>query len=445
MRASSTRGPALAALLILAGSPAACEDARLTAIQSGTPVYAAANAPQHAGAPYVLLISIDGYRYDYNALYGPANLTRFATEGVQARSLIPGFPSDTFPNHYSIVTGMFPATHGIVANSFFDPDREAIYRLGDAATVTDGTWYGGVPIWSAAESAGMVTASYFWVGSEAEIAGRRPTYVAAYDSSVPHRDRIAQVLEWLSYPVEYRPHFVTLYFSSVDTAGHDRGPESEQVRQAVMDIDEDLGTLFESLGRVQPPVDVFVVSDHGMVALEPDKVIDIDAHASLAGLRAVNLGSKMFLYGDDRGRIETAYTELVDGAEHFRVFRAGETPEAWHANNPRFGDLIVAADAPYTLVRQNTDLEFPSGAHGYDPYLFPEVRGIFYARGPDLVETTVIPSFSNVHIYPLIMSLLGLELPEDIDGRTEVLQGVSDTDPLTVADANARLIPARSR
>jgi predicted AlkP superfamily pyrophosphatase or phosphodiesterase len=402
------------------------------ATQSEPPVYARSNAPRHADAPYVLLVSIDGYRYDYNALYGPENLTRFAAEGVQARSLIPGFPSDTFPNHYSIVTGMFPGTHGIVANSFFDPEREAVYRLGDAATVTDGTWYGGVPIWSAAERADMVTASYFWVGSEAEIADERPTYVETYDASVPHRDRIAQVLEWLSYPAEYRPHFITLYFSSVDSAGHDWGPESEQVRQAVLDIDEDLGSLFDGLEEVSPPVDVFIVSDHGMVSLEPDKVIDIDAHANLAGLRALNLGSKIFLYGDDPGRIETAYAELSDGAEHFRVFRAGETPRAWHANNPRFGDLIIAADAPYTLVRASTDLEFPGGAHGYDPYLFPEVRGIFYARGPDLANIAVIPSFSNVHVYPLIMSLLGLEVPADIDGRPEVLQGVSETGAPTV-------------
>lgn len=429
MRASSTRGLALPGLLILAACLAGCEDAGLNAIQSETPAYAAANAPQHAGAPYVLLISIDGYRYDYNALYGPENLNRFASEGVQARSLIPGFPSDTFPNHYSIVTGMFPGTHGIVANSFFDPDREAMYRLGDAATVTDGTWYGGVPIWSAAERAGMVTASYFWVGSEAEIAGERPTYVETYDASVPHSDRITQVLEWLSWPVAYRPHFITLYFSSVDTAGHGWGPESDQVRQAVLDVDEDLGTLFEGLEEISPPVDVVIVSDHGMVALEPDTVIDIDAYANLAGLRAVNLGSKMYLYGTDNERIEEVYAELRDGADHFRVYRREETPRAWHAGNPRFGDLIVAADAPYALVRANTDLEFPAGAHGYDPYLFPEVRGVFFARGPDLVGNAVIPSFGNVHIYPLIMDLLGLEIPEDIDGRLEVLRGISETDP----------------
>lgn len=422
MRASSTRrGIGLAALLLLVFALAGCQSQDVGATQSDAPAYARANAPQFADAPYVLLISIDGYRYDYNALYGPENLNRFAEEGVQARSLIPDFPSDTFPNHYSIITGMFPGTHGIVANSFFDPGRDAVYRLGDAATVTDGTWYGGVPIWSAAERAGMVTASYFWIGSEAEIAGYRPSYAETYDASVPHRDRIAQVLEWLSYPIGYRPHFITLYFSSVDTAGHDQGPESEEVRRAVLDLDEDLGMLFAGLDEVSPPPDVLVVSDHGMVALEPDKVIDIDAHADLSGFRAVNLGSKVFLYGEDSERIEEAYSELSDGAEHFRVFRAGLTPDAWHANDPRFGDLILAADAPYALVRANTNLEMPAGAHGYDPYLFPEVRGIFYARGPDLVDNAIIPSFSNVHVYPLIMSLLGLELPEGIDGKAEVL------------------------
>jgi len=402
---------------------AACQEPDLGAAQSD---YARANAPAQAGAPYVLLISIDGYRHDYNALYQPENLTRFAAEGVGAPSLIPSYPSDTFPNHYGIVTGMFPGNHGIVANSFFDPERDALYRLGDAATVTDGAWYGGIPLWSLAERAGMVAASYFWVGSEAEIAGARPSYYERYSDFVPHADRIEQVLEWLSWPVEYRPHFVALYFSSVDTAGHRGGPVSDQVRQAVLALDRDLGTLFAGLESIEPAVNVFVVSDHGMVALEPDKVIDIDARADLGGLRLVNMGSKIFLYGDNGERIRQAYADLKANESNYRVFSAGETPAAWHAGNPRFGDIIVAADAPYTLVRASTALDFPAGSHGYDPYLYPEARGVFYARGPDLRSATTIPSFGNVHIYPLIAELLGLEAPEDIDGRLEVLEEILD-------------------
>ena len=411
-------------LLTLALILAGCQDPEATATQAEEVSYARANSPEHAGAPYVLLISIDGYRYDYNALYAPENLTRFALEGVEARSLIPGYPSDTFPNHYGIVTGMFPGTHGIVANNFFDPSRAARYSLNDPATVTDGTWYSGTPLWTAAELEGMITASYFWAGSEAEIGGVRPTYYEVYSSSVPHADRIRQVLDWLSYPQEYRPHFITLYFSSVDTAGHDAGPDSDRVREAVLGLDRDLGTLFDGLEAIDPPVNVFIVSDHGMVALEPDKVIDIDAKADLGGLRLVNLGSKVFLYSDDPERTERVYAQLKAGEANYRVFRNGETPDAWHAGNPRFGDVIVAADAPYTLVRANTEQEFPAGTHGYDPYLFPEVRGIFFARGPDLARSTTIPSFGSVHIYPLIMQLLGLESPPDIDGRLEVLEGI---------------------
>jgi predicted AlkP superfamily pyrophosphatase or phosphodiesterase len=370
------------------------------------------------------LISIDGYRSDYTALYEPEHLSRFAEEGVRAASLIPSFPSDTFPNHYGIVTGLFPGTHGLVANNFFDPARDAVYQLGNAETVTDGAWYGGTPLWSAAEASGMIAASYFWAGSEAEIAGHRPTYVETYDSGVPHTERIAQVLEWLRYPIENRPHFITLYFSAVDTAGHNYGPESEEVKNAVLDIDEELGTLFERLGAIDPPVDVFIVSDHGMVAPEPDKVIDIDAHADLTGLRAVNLGSKIYLYGSDAARVEEALGQLQENENNYRAFPTAVSPDAWHAANPRFGDIVVAADSPYTLLRANMDPALPGGAHGYDPYLYPEMRGIFYARGPHLNESMAIPSFANVHVYPLIMKLLGLEAPDDIDGRIEVLEPI---------------------
>jgi predicted AlkP superfamily pyrophosphatase or phosphodiesterase len=388
------------------------------------PAEAPRNAPEHSDSPYVLLISIDGYRHDYTEIYQPENLARFADEGVRATSLIPSFPSDTFPNHYGIVTGMFPGTHGIVANNFFDPARNAMYQLGNAQTVTDGAWYGGTPLWSAAEAAGMVSASYFWVGSEAEIASHRPSYAEAYASSVAHSERIARVLDWLRYPVENRPHFITLYFSSVDTAGHSYGPESEEVRNAVLDIDRDLGTLFEGLETIDPPVNVFIVSDHGMVAPEPDGLIDIDAHADLTGLRAVNLGSKIFLYGDDAERIDSAFSELRANEENYRTFLTTESPDAWHADNPRFGDIVVAADSAYTLLRANMDLELPRGAHGYDAYLFPEMRGIFYARGPDLAQGVTIPSFSNVHIYPLVVELLGLDAAEGVDGRLEVLQEI---------------------
>ena len=399
----------------------ACQDSGVEATQSEERVYAGENSPEHVDTPYVLLISIDGYRRDYNALYAPPNLTRFAEEGIQATSLIPAYPSDTFPNHYSIVTGMFPGKHGIVANNFFDASRDADYRLGNAATITDGTWYGGTPLWSAVENAGMVAASYFWLGSEAEIAGTRPSYAEVYNSSVPHSERISTVLEWLAYPDQYRPHFITLYFSSVDTAGHGWGPESDQVRDAVLAIDEDLGTLFAGLDELDIPVNVFVVSDHGMIAPDPNRIINIDAFGDLSGMRGVNLGSKLFLYADDADRADEAFAELRANEENYRAFRAGDTPDAWHADNPRFGDIIVAADAPYTLLRANTDRELQGGTHGYDPYLFPDVRGVFFARGPDLVANTSIPSFSNVHIYPLIMNLLGLESPEDIDGRPEVL------------------------
>ena len=379
-----------------------CQNPPVEALLSAQ-TYERANDPRHAGTPYVLLISIDGYRYDYTDLYDAPNLERFADEGVRAESLIPSYPSDTFPNHYSIVTGMYPGTHGIVANSFFDSERDGRYQLGNAEAVRDGSWYGGTPIWVAAEQQGMVTASYFWVGSEADILGIRPTYYHTYDGAVSHADRIDRVLEWLSYPLEYRPHFITLYFSAIDSEAHDSGTTSTELQDAIRRLDSQMGFLFDRIEDLEFDLNVFVVSDHGMVDLDPERVVYLDDLVSLEGVRVQNLGAHSFLYVDGARRQSELYADLKRQEDHYRVHRRTDTPVSWHSNHYRIGDLIVEAEPPYSISLRTRSAELSGGAHGYDPYRYREMHGIFYARGPDLVERIVVPGFENVHVYPLIL------------------------------------------
>ena len=211
-----------------------------------------ANQAEQQQKHYVILVSLDGFRYDYAEKYRAENIRALGAAGAAAREgMIPAYPSLTFPNHYTLATGLYPEHHGIVANNFYDAQRKQTYRLGDPATVTDGSWYGGTPIWVLAEQQGMRAACFFWPGSEAEIQGTRPSYYMKYDDKVPDDARVQQVLAWLRLPAERRPHLITVYFADVDHAGHEYGPESEEVRTAVQVVDREIGMLRDGSGEIE--------------------------------------------------------------------------------------------------------------------------------------------------------------------------------------------------
>jgi alkaline phosphatase D len=227
------------------------------------------NAPQQLSKPYVILVSLDGFRYDYAKRYHAEHLLALAAEGASApEGMLPSYPSITFPNHYTIVTGLYPEHHGIVANSFYDPARKETYNYHDGKSVGDGTWYGGTPLWVLAEQQGMRSASFFWVGSEADIQGVRPTYYLKFDASFPNHKRVEQVLAWLHLPPEQRPHMITLYFSDTDTAGHRYGPDSPQVADAVHELDGEIGKLVDGIKQSKLAVDLIVLADHGMAEVK---------------------------------------------------------------------------------------------------------------------------------------------------------------------------------
>src|SRR5580704_11287724 len=230
-----------------------------------------ANTAAQQAKPYVILVSLDGFRYDYTRKYAAPNISAMGTRGASAPDgMIPAYPSVTFPNHLTIVTGLYPEHHGIVGNVFYDPARKQIYSYRDPAAETDGTWYGGTPLWVLAEQQGMRAACFFWPGSEADIQGVRPAYYMKYDTKFPNRARVEQVLAWLRSPPERRPHFITLYFSDVDSAGHAHGPDSPEVAAAVREVDDEVGRLVAGVAKLNLRVDVIVVADHGMAKVEGD-------------------------------------------------------------------------------------------------------------------------------------------------------------------------------
>jgi predicted AlkP superfamily pyrophosphatase or phosphodiesterase len=387
------------------------------------------NLPDQETKHYVVLVSLDGFRYDYAQRYGARNLQSLAAQGASApQGMLPVYPSVTFPNHYSIVTGLYPEHHGIVAMSFYDPKRKQRYAYNDATTVTDGSWYGGIPLWSLAEQQGMRTACFFWPGSEAEIAGQRPSFYLHFDDHFPDEARIQQVVTWLRLPAAQRPHFITLYYSNVDHAGHEYGPDSQQTVDAVHHVDELIGMLQAKLKEVALPVDLFVVSDHGMENVQGDW-IDLDRYADLSGFHT----DGMLLYSDSESETEKVYKGLQGASDKFTVYRRRDLPRNLHFDeNERAGDPVVLASGPYVIRAHATNPpDNPphiKGMHGYDPARFKTMRAIFYAAGPDIRRGAVVDPFENVNIFPLIAKILGLK-PVPNDGDVKVLQGILHSAP----------------
>src|ERR1700722_14122052 len=332
------------------------------------------NSAAAQAEPYVILVSLDGFGYDYPRKYAAPNISALGVRGASApEGMIPAFPSVTFPNHYTIVTGLYPEHHGIVGNAFYDPARRKVYSYRDAAAETDGTWYAGTPLWVLAEQQGMRAACFFWAGSEAGIQGVRPTYYMKYDQKYPNDMRVEQVLAWLRLPAEKRPHFITLYFSDVDSAGHSHGPDSEQVRAAVAEVDREIGKLAAGVAELKLPVDLVVLADHGMEKVEGDWInLDQYFDKSLIVTPVEDL-----LYAKKKGDAALIYQALNGKSDKFRVYRAGKVPAELHYDgNPRLGDPVVVATGPYLLrvsapgAVAGAAMKFygpPVGRHGYAP------------------------------------------------------------------------------
>jgi predicted AlkP superfamily pyrophosphatase or phosphodiesterase len=383
--------------------------------------------------PYVVMVSFDAFRHDYIERYKPAAFLDVASHGVQASALIPSFPSKTFPNHFTLVTGLYPGHHGIVGNAFFDPQRQEWYRLNDQKTLRDSSWYSGEPIWVTAERRGVKAGTVCWPGAEAPIEGVRPSYVIPYDPKTPNTTRVTDAVSWMRKSPTERPHLVMLYFSDVDDTTHRYGPDAPQTANAVSTVDRALRQLLDSIHALpyDDSVNVVLVSDHGMSEISPQRAImvgDILARAGVdtARMEVSDNGPTMSLwFGTDSVRMRRAYAAL-DTVGHARTYFRSEIPERWHLrDNPRAGDLLLVADDRWVLLRRGADIEkFTSrGSHGYDPRE-AEMQGIFFAAGPNVRQLGRIPAFENVNVYPFLAALLRLDRPPVVDGDIRVLGSI---------------------
>jgi len=398
---------------------------------SGGPGSGGRNAADRIDSPYLILVSIDGFRWDYPSIYATPALDRLAAGGVRAESLRPVYPSLTFPNHYSIATGLYPAEHGIVHNDFPNGERNAWYHLWDRSSVEDGSWYGGVPIWVAAEKAGMVSAAYYFVGTEAAIGGISPTYWHSFDKSVPGGARVEQVIDWLQLSDEKRPHVITLYFEDVDSAGHDFGQGSAELAEAVRLVDTNIGRLLDAIDDLEyrDKIHVLVVSDHGQAGhAYPEEALVLSDHIDLDGLEVIAGGTYASIYQEapDRARAVEVRDAINANWSHGRAYLRDETPAHWRVtNDARFPDIFVAPDLYYTVLSNEDERhKLHPGDHGWDPEN-RDMHGIFFASGPRLRAGQQIGEISAIDIYPLMLELLQIAAH---DGGDYALRGVIATD-----------------
>lgn len=366
---------------------------------------------------YVIMLSMDGFRWDYTDRVNTPNFDKIAEIGVKAESLMASFPTKTFPNHYTISTGLYPDNHGIVNNTFYMPDRDEMYQIRNRDMVEDGSIYEGEPIWVTAEKQGLKTASYFWVGSEADVEGIQPGIWKSYDGSVPYTDRIDSVISWLQLPENNRPHLITWYVDEPDHLGHRYGPNSEKIDSMVIELDKLLGIYMNKLSKldIADNINVIVLSDHGMEEISTERAY------SLKDLIPDNIdyeaygGNPVYSIWTDSVFIDTIHS-IINSNEHLKCYRLNEIPENLnYDSHERRGDLIVIADSSYSIFRRSLPKNKGiGGTHGYQPQN-KNMDAIFYAYGPAFKKGYKMKRFQNIHIYPLIAHILELETPK-IDG-----------------------------
>lgn len=372
--------------------------------------------------PTVILISIDGLRFDYLEKYQPQTLNQLAREGVRAKWLIPSFPTKTFPNHYTVATGLYPEHHGIIENNIYD--FGVTFGLGKREEVRNSRWWFGEPIWVTAEKQGQRAGAFFFPGTEAEIAGKRPTFWKEYDGKILNDTRVDTILSWLDLPRSQRPTVYTLYFSDVDDAGHDYSPDSPQTREAVLKVDESMRRLLDGLRmrKIDKKVNVIVVSDHGMAAVDQRNAIVMNDYLDFAITERVLTTGEIWQIFPKPGETENIMSRLV-GIRNATCWRKQDIPARFHYQaSPRIAPIVCSSDEGwfmtsrerYETQKKRSDFTRLKGAHGYDNRI-QSMQATFIAHGRAFKKGKTVEPFENIHIYELMCKILKLK-PAKNDG-----------------------------
>jgi predicted AlkP superfamily pyrophosphatase or phosphodiesterase len=368
----------------------------------------------------VVLISIDGLRWDYVDKHGAPNLKKMATNGVTAKKLIPVYPTKTFPNHISIITGLLPVNHGIVDNNFCDKARKNMcYSMGKAQA--DSTWLKGIPLWNLAKMQGLKSATYFWPESDALFNGMLPDYYFHYSKYSDYQGRVDQIIQWLSLPEAQRPRFVAGYFSLVDSMGHEFGPDAIQTRDAVKQIESLIGQLHQRLSQLDQDINLVIVSDHGMANVDPQQSILINELPKDENFLVKNSGSRLLIYTKPNAKnpnIAEYKTRLQKAAKgRYTVLTDTQLADYHYDKGTRVGDIVVQTTAPAVFTKNKPATYL--GTHGYA--YTDDMAATFIATGPAFKQGINLDNVNNLDIYPVLAKVMGLKLLNKVDGDGKTL------------------------
>ena len=375
-------------------------------------------------AQTLVLVSIDGFRWDYLDWPQATNMRSIAAEGSRVTKLRTVYPSKTFPGHLSIATGLHPTQHGVIDNYFCRSDRTDCYSMGKGRK--DPSWLAGIPLWTLVEQQGGRASTFFWPESDASFADRRPTDYRPYDGRVPHRERVQQAIDWLALPAEQRPDLITLYFSVVDSTGHTYGPAAPATLSAIIEVDRQISLLWQAIELIntqqEADINLMLVSDHGMSEVNPDLFIDTNTLPRPKGFKRVNGSTRVTYYQRDPDAdidsLESELDSMSDG--RWKRLSSLDLADRHFENHPGVGDIIIETAPPRVFRRgggQDVDLR---GMHGY-PATVEDMAAFLVAVGPGFREGSVIPEAHQLDVYPVAAKLLDLEVPDNI---------VSDGGPL---------------
>jgi predicted AlkP superfamily pyrophosphatase or phosphodiesterase len=381
--------------------------------------------------PTVILISLDGFRYDYLDKFNPPTLNKLANDGVRAKWMIPSFPTKTFPNHYTIATGLYPANHGIVENNVYD--FGTVFSMSKREEVENPRWWLGEPIWVTAEKQGQIAASYFFVGSETSIKNEQPTIWRKYNGWVPPQMRVDKVLSWLDFPQNKRPTMITLYFSDVDDAGHEFSPDAEETKYAVWNVDSYVERLMNGLKtrKIDKQVNIIIVSDHGMAAVDLRKTTFLDDYFDLDLADKILWTNEIIQIFPKEGKIGEIYSKIKN-LEHTTCWLKAEIPERLnYRNGKRVAPIVCSSEEGWITTNRKSykdwmenvdDISRPRGAHGYDNK-YQSMQSVFIAHGTAFKKGFVAEPFQNIEVYNLMCKILGLK-PAANDGNIKSVRGM---------------------
>jgi predicted AlkP superfamily pyrophosphatase or phosphodiesterase len=404
----------------------------LACIPSARPVLPAAEPPP------LIVISIDGFRWDFLDRPPAVRLRALAVRGARIDRLIPPFPTKTFPSHYTIVTGLYPDHHGIVANAMVDPAIERPFIPSDTLAVSDPRWWGGEPIWVTAIRQGRRAATMFWPGSEAAIGGIRPTYWRRFDARLPNTDRFAQLLAWLDLPPDSAPHLLTLYLNELDFVAHKTGPRSAETDSALGRVDRALGAFLDSLRtrRLDHRVNLLILSDHGLTDSPTDQMIYLDDYFDLASAEIHDWGPVAAI-APRPDRTEAVLHRLQGAHPKLAVYRKAEVPSRFRfGSHPRIAPIVAIAAEGWTITTRTRRPATDLGNHGYDPAL-ESMAALLIGVGPGFRPGSRIASAESVHLYELMARLLGL-VPAPNDGRLDSVRALLASPAVSPASAAYR-------